>query len=58
MVGAYLSLILAWAALAHYVARHPALGTKLAAGGRWLLPAIMVVVGIYVLLNTTTDRLA
>lgn len=57
LVGVYLSLILAWAALAQYVARHPGLGSRLAASGRWLLPAIMISVGIYVLLNTSTDRL-
>lgn len=58
LVASYLLCILGWAALAHYAAGHPVLGRRLAASGRWLLPGIMIVVGTYVLLNTTTDTLA
>ena len=58
LVACYLVCILAWAALAHHLALHPALGRRLAACGRWLLPGIMIGVGIYVMLDTTTDTLA
>lgn len=58
LVGTYLVFVLAWAALAHHLVRHPALGRRLGASSRWLLPCIMIGVGVYVLLNTTTDTLA
>ncbi len=58
LIALYLVLILAWAGLAHFVVRRPAVARSFAAGSRWLLPCILVGVGTYILLNTGTDTLA
>jgi cadmium resistance protein CadD (predicted permease) len=57
LIAIYLILMLAWAALAHFMVHRPLLARTFASSSRWLLPCIMISVGIYVLLNTGTDTL-
>lgn len=57
MVAVYLLLALAWVGLALWLLRHRQLARGLATAGQWLLPAIMVTVGIYILVDTGTDTL-
>jgi len=48
---------LLWFALAHAIARHPWVRARLAAVERWLVPALLIVVGLYILTDTPTDTL-
>ena len=57
MIVIYLLLMLAWAGAALVLVRHRPLARALAAAGHWLLPVIMIAVGIYILLDTGTDTL-
>ncbi len=57
LLALYLGLVLAWAGFARVVAARQLLATTLQVHSRWLLPCVMIAVGSYVLLDTTTDTL-
>lgn len=57
LLAIYLGLVLAWAQLARFVATRRWLVEMLSRHSRWLLPCVMILVGTYVLLDTTTDTL-
>ena len=57
LVALYLLLVLAWAGLARRVVTRAGLVDALSRHSRWLLPVVMIAVGSYVLLDTTTDTL-
>lgn len=55
LLALYLALVLAWGYFAQLVATRPVLAESLSRHSRWLLPCVMIAVGGYVLLDTTTD---
>ena len=57
LLALYLGLVLAWASFARFVAARRPLAAALANHSRWLLPCVLIAVGSYVLLDTTTDTL-
>lgn len=46
-----------WLALARSLMRHGGVARAIAAQERWLLPVVMIAVGVFVLLDTAGDRL-
>jgi cadmium resistance protein CadD (predicted permease) len=57
LVALYLLLVLSWARLARRLAGRAGVVDLLSRHSRWLLPVVMIAVGSYVLLDTTTDTL-
>jgi cadmium resistance protein CadD (predicted permease) len=47
-----------WFVLALWVSRHPWIRANVARAERWLVPALLIAVGSYILLNSTTDTVA
>jgi cadmium resistance protein CadD (predicted permease) len=54
-VTVYLIMILLWAGLARLLVAHSAVATALARHGRYVVPLIMIAVGGYILIDTTSD---
>ena len=55
VVSAFLVMVLLWAALAWSVSEQPALARRIEHMGEKLVPWIMIMAGIYILLDTGTD---
>jgi cadmium resistance protein CadD (predicted permease) len=47
-----------WFVLALWISRHPWIRANVARAERWLVPTLLIVVGSYILLNSTTDTVA
>jgi cadmium resistance protein CadD (predicted permease) len=57
IVGVVAALSLTWVVLARWITGHAALQRLLRRWGRYLLPAILISVGAYILADTRTDTL-
>jgi cadmium resistance protein CadD (predicted permease) len=51
------SASLFWFALARAIGRHPWVRARLVAVERWLVPILLIMVGLYILVDTPTDTL-
>lgn len=52
-----LSMSVGWSALARWVVEHPALAPFLHRCERWIVPPLLVAIGLYILLDTSTDTM-
>jgi cadmium resistance protein CadD (predicted permease) len=57
IVGAGISMVLLWSGLAGWIARSPALAEPIRKWSAYLLPLILIAVGLYILSDTGTDTL-
>jgi cadmium resistance protein CadD (predicted permease) len=56
-VVVFLLMALFWALVAHWAVGRPAFAAVLRRSGRYLVPVIMMAVGVYILLDTASDTL-
>ena len=57
LAGTIVSAAVLWFALSRAVAKHPWVQRTLPRVERWLVPTLLIVIGFYILLNTSTDTL-
>lgn len=56
ILAGFLLMTLVWLSLAGQIARHPPVAAALGRIGRFLRPAVLILVGLYVLSDTGSDR--
>lgn len=56
ILAGFLLMTLVWLSLASRIARHPPVSAALGRVGRFLRPAVLILVGLYVIADTGSDR--